>query len=65
VLQKKVTALLKKIQGEGLDPIGFGLHYRSRHWNNDTEWDTWQKLYPDIRFTVQAKVKIQSTGLIR
>ncbi|MDP4089268.1 MAG: Ger(x)C family spore germination protein, partial [Bacillota bacterium] len=47
VLQKKVTALLKKIQGEGLDPIGFGLHYRSRHWNNDTEWDTWQKLYPD------------------
>ncbi|MEK3733091.1 MULTISPECIES: Ger(x)C family spore germination protein [Paenibacillus] len=59
-LSKDVTRLLKKIQETGLDPLGFGLRYAGTHWNNDTEMQDWERLYPQIKFTVKVRTKIKS-----
>jgi hypothetical protein len=48
----------EKVQEEG-----FGLHYRSRHMGND-DWKTWQRLYPTIKFKVNADINISDTGLV-
>ncbi|MBS4211472.1 MULTISPECIES: Ger(x)C family spore germination protein [Neobacillus] len=60
---KFVKNVLVKIQKSGIDPIGFGLRYRSRHFN-ENDWEEWQKIYPKIVFKVDTKVKITDTGLI-
>jgi len=60
---KEMEALLKKIQKVKLDPIGFGLRYRARHFNNN-DWEEWQKIYPQIKFKVDSKIQITDTGLI-
>ncbi|MDC3412403.1 Ger(x)C family spore germination protein [Aquibacillus sp. 3ASR75-11] len=63
----KATALslLKKLQKENVDPIGFGLRYRSRSWNNDTEWEEWQSIYPTIDFKVKVDFKLLTPGIIK
>ncbi len=62
-ISKEVKNILVKIQKANLDPIGFGLRYRSRHFNND-DWEQWKQIYPTIAFKVQTKVQIEDTGLI-
>ncbi|WNS42567.1 Ger(x)C family spore germination protein [Paenibacillus sp. MMS20-IR301] len=64
-LNKAVTALLVKIQNSGMDPMGWGLHYGSRHWNNDTEMAEWETIYPRLKFQVKAKVNIKYSGMIK
>jgi hypothetical protein len=29
--------------------FGFGLYYHSRHWNNETEWENWESIYPILK----------------
>ncbi|MDD7795883.1 Ger(x)C family spore germination protein [Clostridium sp. 'White wine YQ'] len=65
VLRKQILKMLKKIQSENLDPIGFGLRYRSRNWNNSTKFEDWNKLYPSIDYEVNLKMKLESSGLVR
>jgi spore germination protein KC len=65
ILEEKVTDLLNKIRVEEVDPLGFGLHYRSRSWKNDTKWEDWQKLYPEISFKVDVDARIRATGLVK
>lgn len=60
---KEALRVLRKIQKAGLDPVGFGLRYRSRHFN-DNDWKEWQRIYPTIDFKVHTKVQISDTGLI-
>ncbi|MFJ5712947.1 Ger(x)C family spore germination protein [Neobacillus sp. NPDC093127] len=62
-LNREIEKVLVKIQKANLDPIGFGLRYRSRHFNND-DWEEWKRIYPAITFKVQTKVQITDTGLI-
>lgn len=62
-LKKQVEAVLVKIQKAKVDPIGFGLRYRSRHFNNN-DWEKWKRIYPQIVFKVSTKVQISDTGLI-
>ncbi|CAH2713004.1 hypothetical protein BACCIP111895_00137 [Neobacillus rhizosphaerae] len=62
-INKEIEKLLVKIQKANLDPIGFGLRYRSRHFNND-DWEEWKRIYPTIKFKVKSKVQIEDTGLI-
>jgi spore germination protein KC len=64
VIQAELTQFLLKLQKKDLDPIGFGLRYRSRHWGGDEDWTKWIKMYPKAIFQVNVKVKIQSPGLI-
>lgn len=62
--EKTAIQLLKKIQRQGVDPFGFGLRYRAIHPGQDS-WKIWNQLYPDAKFSVDARVKIEGTGLIR
>jgi spore germination protein KC len=62
-MEKKIHAVLKKIQEENINPIGFGLHYRGRHTEKD-DWKTWQRLYPNIKFKINADINISDTGLV-
>jgi spore germination protein KC len=63
VLNKDFNKMLTKLQKANIDPIGFGLHYRARHFQNN-DWQTWQRLYPNITFQVNTKVQIEDTGLV-
>ncbi|WP_238884115.1 Ger(x)C family spore germination protein [Clostridium sp. YIM B02551] len=65
VISSQILKLLKKLQADNLDPIGFGLRYRSRNWNNSTKFEDWNKLYPSIDYEVNLKMKLESSGLIR
>ncbi|MGJ7909755.1 Ger(x)C family spore germination protein [Neobacillus sp. LXY-1] len=62
-LNKDVKQLLVKIHKAGVDPIGFGLRYRSRSFN-DQDWEQWKRIYPQIEFKINSKVQITDTGLI-
>ncbi|NOU83621.1 Ger(x)C family spore germination protein [Paenibacillus sp. LMG 31459] len=64
-LSKAVTALLIKIRDSGMDPMGWGLHYGARHWNNDTEMAVWESLYPRLKFQVKADVDVKYSGMIK
>ncbi|MEK3687678.1 Ger(x)C family spore germination protein [Paenibacillus sp. FSL R10-2736] len=64
-LSKAVTALLIKIRDSGMDPMGWGLHYGARHWNNDTEMAVWESLYPRLEFQVKADVDVKYSGMIK
>lgn len=61
-LSQELTGVLEKIRSAGVDPIGFGLRYYGRHWNNRTEEEQWKEIYPRIRFEVLVNTKIKSTG---
>jgi spore germination protein KC len=63
VISKELHQVLVKIQKANVDPIGFGLLYRSRHFEKD-DWETWQHIYPTIKFKVNTKVLIEDTGLV-
>jgi spore germination protein KC len=62
-LEKKIHAVLKKIQEGNVDPIGFGLRYRGRHMERD-DWKTWQRLYPEMKFKINVNTNISDTGLV-
>ncbi|MGO4693277.1 Ger(x)C family spore germination protein [Paenibacillus sp. 2TAB26] len=57
-------ALLKKIQKANVDPIGFGLRYRATHPGKEA-WQKWQSIYPNVKFIVNANIKIEGTGIIK
>ncbi|KUP21239.1 Ger(x)C family spore germination protein [Paenibacillus sp. DMB5] len=64
-LSQSVKALLEKIKDKRLDPFGWGLRYGTRHWNNETEAEDWEALYPDLKFEVAAAVRVKYSGLIK
>ncbi|MFS0839830.1 Ger(x)C family spore germination protein [Paenibacillus sp. 1P03SA] len=61
-INEQVERFLRKLQKQETDPIGFGLHYMSRRWNNASEWEDWQKIYPELKFKVDTHVRIHSAG---
>ena len=65
VLKNQIIKLLKKLQAENLDPIGFGLRYRSRNWNNSTKLEDWNSLYSNIDYEINLKINLESAGLIK
>jgi spore germination protein KC len=62
-INKRFKNVLLKLQKAKVDPIGFGLRYRGRHFNHD-DWEEWKRLYPTITFKIHSKVEIRDTGLI-
>jgi spore germination protein KC len=61
----RILSLLKKLQKNGIDPLGFGLLYRATRHEGDKEWVKWQTIYPDAEFDVHIKVSMQGTGAIK
>ncbi|MBT2288203.1 Ger(x)C family spore germination protein [Paenibacillus albidus] len=64
-LRKKVHALLRKIQASHQDPLGWGLRYGARHFNNRTEMEDWADLYAKLRFQVDVQVNIKYSGITK
>ncbi|QGQ97280.1 hypothetical protein EHS13_21520 [Paenibacillus psychroresistens] len=64
-IKLKVVRLLEKIQSAGLDPLGFGLHYLSYHWNPKGDWEAWQALYPQLKFEADVQVQLRSEGFVK
>ncbi|MNJ46354.1 hypothetical protein D3C77_414820 [compost metagenome] len=63
--EEDIKKFLTKIHGTGLDPLGWGLRYSAMHWNNATEMEDWENLYPSLEFSVKADVGIKYSGMIR
>ncbi|WP_068774198.1 Ger(x)C family spore germination protein [Paenibacillus sp. FJAT-26967] len=63
-ISRQVSDFLEKLQKNKTDPIGFGLRYISRHWNNETEWEEWERLFPALEFEVETHVRIHSAGTV-
>jgi spore germination protein len=61
-IEKNSEEMIRQFQEKGIDPLGIGEEVRTR----TREWDQkkWKELYPDIKITVQAKVKITESGVI-
>lgn len=62
-LQKDCEEILKYLQKVGSDPIGFEEILRSKH-NEYYKSIDWDKIYPDIEFSVETKVNIEFHGAI-
>ncbi|MCD1257990.1 Ger(x)C family spore germination protein [Paenibacillus athensensis] len=64
--EKRIIELLQKFQKAGLDPLGFGLDYRSHHFQSlEEEWNNWQRIYPQLEFRINYDIKLKSTGVVR
>ncbi|MFC5651520.1 Ger(x)C family spore germination protein [Paenibacillus solisilvae] len=62
-VSQEAKRLLIKVQQAGVDPFGFGLHYRATHAGSEKTWKDWQFIYPRLKFEVNATVKIEGTGI--
>ncbi len=65
VTRQQFLRVLRKLQTNGLDPVGFGLMYRATHYNGEKDWKTWQELYPRLVFDVNVQTEMSGTGLIK
>lgn len=63
-IKKTVTDLLTKLQENNVDPFGFGLRYRATRLSRKDIMDEWERMYPEIKFNVNVKVELKSTGAI-
>jgi len=63
-LEQKYTELLEKLQRVKADPVGFGIRYRATRHQGRTEYETWQTVYPNVKFNVNVKVRFWGTGII-
>lgn len=62
--KKEVLKVLKHLQREKADPLGFGLRYKATRIDNGKRYQEWKKIYPNLVFDVSVNVKIRSTGTI-
>lgn len=62
-LTVEIKNILMKMQKAKVDPIGFGLYYRGHHFQTN-DWQTWQRLYPQVTFQVHTEIQLEDTGLI-
>ncbi|MEC0211951.1 Ger(x)C family spore germination protein [Paenibacillus ehimensis] len=64
-IREHVLQLLRKLQANGVDPVGFGLMYRATHYNGEKGWKIWQELYPRLTFDVNVRTEMSGTGAIQ
>ncbi|KRG12383.1 Ger(x)C family spore germination protein [Lederbergia galactosidilytica] len=62
--KKNTIEFLKMLQEENADPLGFGLRYRATRIHNRDTNEEWKELYPNVKFDVQVKASVKSTGTI-
>lgn len=62
-VKTQVENLLLKLQKENVDPIGFGIRYRSTTFSQEDRMEKWKTLYPATEFVVNVKAKIKSSGV--
>jgi spore germination protein len=62
-IETKTQEMIQRFQELGIDPIGIGEEVRTR----TRKWDQkkWEDLYPNIKITVSAKVKLLEAGVVK
>lgn len=68
IVEKKMETLLQRLltmlRDKDVDPLGFGLRYRAKHWQSKkTELARWKELYPKLIFEVSLKAQISSEDI--
>jgi len=63
-VKKHVLEFLTTVQKENIDPVGFGLKYRTMYLNNEATMSKWDEAYPELLFDLQVEVNLKSTGTI-
>jgi len=63
-VKKHILEFLTTVQKENLDPIGFGLQYRTMYLNNKDTMTIWNEAYQELPFDLKVKVNLKSTGTI-
>ncbi|WP_191089425.1 Ger(x)C family spore germination protein [Paenibacillus spiritus] len=64
-LEKQFEELLRKFRDSESDPLGWGLHYGARRFDNRNEMKDWKERLPDLEIKVKVKVQIKYSGMIR
>ncbi|MET3503934.1 Ger(x)C family spore germination C-terminal domain-containing protein [Halalkalibacter oceani] len=65
-IKNDLTDLVAKLQDNAVDPLGFGLKYRARHWNSTkTEEEEWKRLYPELKYQINVDVDLKAPAVIR
>lgn len=65
-MQKQFEDLLKKIQKNKIDPIGFGLYARAYQYEQFKKVDNdWGKAFAESDIHVSVKIKLNSDGAVR
>ncbi|MBM7565437.1 Ger(x)C family spore germination protein [Paenibacillus sacheonensis] len=64
-IASEIEKLFKKVQHAGVDPFGFGLRYRATHAGSPQTWKDWERIYPNLKFDIHVRVKIDGTGLVK
>ncbi|MCM3713293.1 Ger(x)C family spore germination protein [Alkalihalobacillus oceani] len=65
-IKNDLTDLVEKLQDNAVDPLGFGLKYRARHWNSTkTEEEEWKRLYPELKYQINVDVDLKAPAVIR
>lgn len=63
-VKQRVIDLLKLFQEKRVDPLGFSMKYRSKHFYGEQELTDWNSVYPDVTFDVKVDTNIQGLGII-
>ncbi|PGT82351.1 Ger(x)C family spore germination protein [Bacillus sp. AFS040349] len=64
-VKKQINSLLKKMQKEKVDPLGFGLRYRATKTGKEfNKIEKWDEIYPDVQFKVNISVEMKNVGII-
>lgn len=64
VAKSHIQKLLNIFQENGVDPLGFGLKYKSARLHNKNINKEWEQLYPTLTFDISVNAAIKSTGTI-
>ncbi|ARK24381.1 hypothetical protein SporoP37_06675 [Sporosarcina sp. P37] len=63
-MKKKIKHFLTEMQEEKLDPVGFGLRFRTTRLHKESLFAEWEKAYADMEFTIHVDVDLQGAGSI-
>ncbi|MFC3883578.1 Ger(x)C family spore germination protein [Bacillus songklensis] len=62
--RKRIMEFLRLLQIRGIDPLGFGLRYQATRVSREDKYQQWLEIYPIIRFDVNVKANVKSTGTV-
>lgn len=63
-LKNVVLDVFTSAQEKNLDPIGFGLRYKTTRLNDKNTDSEWEKIYPQLQFNIDFNMDIRSIGVV-
>lgn len=63
-IKSKMVGFLENVQEHDLDPMGFGLKYRTLKLHDKNTISEWLEAYPDLPIDVHVDVSLKGTGAV-